>query len=55
MQYPCPPAGGAGGNGELSAGPAEQPEGTETAAGEDGCYSHWTDVFGEPGDEKLTL
>lgn len=43
-------AGGAGGTGQLPAGGAEQPQGAEAAAGEDGQHRHWADVPGESGD-----
>ena len=48
----CCVAGGAGGSGELPAGGAEQPEGAEAAAGEDGQHCHRTDVPGEPGEPQ---
>ena len=48
-------AGRAAGSGELSAGGAEQPEGAETAAGEDGQHSHRADAAREPGEPKTAL
>lgn len=50
----CAAAGGAGGAGQLPAGGAEQPQGTEATAGEDGQHRHRADVPGESGDGENT-
>lgn len=47
----CCTAGRAGGSRKFSASSAKQPEGAETATGEDGQHSDRTDVSGESGKD----